>query len=77
MPSTDEKEMPVDFSFQETLETRSVCNFTQPFTMIDLQVVKRKRYDVLNKLVSESMHTLFSYCCILNVFFAGILASKF
>ena len=42
--------MPVDFFFQETLETRSVCNFTQPFTMMDLQVVKDKQYDILNKL---------------------------
>ena len=41
--------------------------------MMDLQVVKDKWYDVLNKLVSESKHTLFSYC----VFFAGILASQF
>ena len=77
MPSTDGKEMPTDFFFQETLETRSVCKFTQPFTMMDLQVVKRKRYDVLNKLVSESKHTMFGYCCVLNVFFAGILASQF
>ena len=45
--------------------------------MMDLQVVKRKQYDVLNKLVSESKHTLFSYCCILDVCFAGILASQF
>ena len=66
--------MPVDFFFLETLETRSVCNNTQPFTMMDLQVMKDKQYDVLNKLVSESK---FGYCCILNVFFAGILASQF
>ena len=39
--------------------------------MMDLQVVKVKQYDVFNKLVSERKHTLFGYCCILNVFFAG------
>ena len=77
MPSTDGKEMPTDFFFQETLETRSVCNFTQPFTKIDLQVMKDKQLMSLNKLVSESMHTMFAYCCVLNVFFAGILASQF
>ena len=41
--------MPVDFFFLETLETRSVCNNTQPFTMMDLQVMKDKQYDVFKQ----------------------------